>query len=198
VISQLASAFHQGMQEAGMASTGKHFPGHGSVVVDSHLGLPIDERAFATIEKEDMVPFASLIKNNMQGILASHILFPEIDNKPAGYSKIWLQDILRNRLGFHGTIFSDCLSMEGANISANYTDRVLAAREAGCNFTLLCNQRKGVIEVLDNIAYQSHMVSEDKWGGFIGRFQGMQPIKENKRWRDAHDFIATLTQENVV
>lgn len=190
----LASAYIQGMREAGMASVGKHFPGHGSVEVDSHLAMPVDNRSLQAIEQEDLIPFVGLIKAGLAGMMPAHILYPHIDNKPVGFSSLWLKDILRARLGFIGTIFSDDLSMEGANISKNYADRVVAAREAGCDFALLCNNRAAVIHVLDNLAFDKYMVSKDKWSVLQGKFNDVpQNLVESPRWQETHKFLLEHT-----
>jgi beta-N-acetylhexosaminidase len=170
VVALLARAFMQGMQEAGMAATGKHFPGHGSVTLDSHVALPVDERSLEEVAAHDLIPFAQLIRDGMPAMMAAHIVFPQIDSVPVGFSRIWLHDILRQRLNFTGVIFSDDMNMEGANISTNYADRVLAAREAGCDFVLLCNQRDGVIASLDHVPHTSHQVPYDKWRRLQGDF----------------------------
>lgn len=187
---QLASAFIQGMREAGMASVGKHFPGHGSIQLDSHLAMPIDNRTLQVIEQQDLIPFAGLIKSGISGMMCAHIVFPHVDSRPVGFSSIWLKDILRARLGFIGTIFSDDLNMEGANISTNYADRVVAAREAGCDFTLLCNNRAAVIHVLDNLAFDKYMVGKDKWGVLQGKFNGVpHDWADGPRWRETHQLL---------
>lgn len=163
VVSTLATAFMRGMQRAGMAATGKHFPGHGSVGLDSHQALPCDERPLEIMMQDDLLPFIHLIKQGLPAVMAAHIVFPEVDPNPVGFSAVWLQDILRKRLGFTGTILSDDLNMQGANISTNYADRVVAARSAGCDFALLCNNRAGVLQVLNNLPHQAHQVSPEKW-----------------------------------
>lgn len=167
---ELATAYMHGMREAGMASIGKHFPGHGSVSVDSHTGMPVDERTFAELEQEDLYPFTALIQRGIDAILASHVIFPAIDKMPAGYSRYWLTDILRNKLKFNGPILTDDLSMEGANISSNYAERVTLAREAGCDLALLCNSRAGVAQVLDNVSCSTNSVPYEKWHVLKGNF----------------------------
>jgi len=167
----LAGAFIQGMKEAGMVATGKHFPGHGSVALDSHVAMPVDHRSFEDIAQEDLIPFMGLIQQNISALMAAHIIFPQVDNLAVGYSAKWLKDILRSQLGFKGVLFSDDLNMEGANISANHADRVQAAKEAGCDFTLLCNNRPGVITALDTLKLSSHQVSEEKWAAMKGRMK---------------------------
>jgi len=196
----IAHAFINGMQEAGMPSTGKHFPGHGSVQQDSHLTNPVDERSMKEIEEEDMKPFAGMIKAGISAIMTAHIAFPKVDALPVGYSRYWLKNILRDQLGFSGVILSDDLNMEGANISANYSDRVIAAREAGCDFALLCQNRKGVEQVLDGVRFESHQVDKEKWGTLQGNFSGInQPsYQENSRWRKTHDLLNQLNDQSMI
>lgn len=190
IVIHLATVFVQGMREAGMAATGKHFPGHGSVSIDSHIGMPVDERSFSEIEKNDMIPFAGLIKAGISAMMAAHIIFPKLDALPVGYSRFWLSDILRTRLAFTGAIFSDDLNMEGANISANYADRITAAREAGCDFTLLCNNPLNVIRVIDELPVAKHQVEGSKWGFLQGDFSRIQePYHQQKRWHKARELL---------
>jgi beta-N-acetylhexosaminidase len=170
VVIALSQAFVAGMREAGMAAIGKHFPGHGSVLTDSHVEKPTDTRLLPEILQTDLVPFSALIKAGISAIMAAHITFPSVDDRPAGFSRRWLQDILRKQLGFQGTIFTDDLNMAGAAISINYADRVVAAREAGCDFALLCNNREGVVQTLDNVNYAAHQVDKTKWGALLGDF----------------------------
>ena len=187
---ELAGAFIQGMKEAGMTATGKHFPGHGSIAPDSHVSMPIDERTLADIERDDLVPFKTLIKRGISALMAAHILFPNIDHRPVGFSPVWLQTILRQQLGFNGTLLSDDLNMEGANISANYADRVLAAREAGCDFALLCNNRSGVIQALDAVPEVKHQVEQDKWRVLQSNFSHEQTAyQDSKRWQATREFL---------
>jgi len=160
---RLAYAYIQGMQEAGMTATLKHFPGHGSVMADSHHDTPVDTRELKVILEVDLAPFQQLIHAGVHAVMAAHIIFPQVDALQVSFSRVWLQDILRKRLGFNGVIISDALDMQGANISDHYADRVLAAREAGCDFTLICNNRSGVIEALDRIPHAAHMLDENKW-----------------------------------
>ena len=183
-IIELAQAYISGMKEAGMAAIGKHFPGHGSIASDSHLALPVDERRLSEIEQHDMLPFSGMIQRGLLAVMAAHIVFPNVDALPVGFSRFWLQQILLEKLKFKGTIFSDDLNMEGANISANFSERVSIAREAGCDFTLLCNNRNAVIQVLDNLPYLSHQVSREKWQTLQGDFSSIdKSFKQNKRWQ---------------
>lgn len=143
-----AAAFIRGLHEAGMAVTGKHFPGHGGVREDSHLEVPCDRRSLGQLRDHDLIPFAELA-SILDGVMPAHILFPEVDDRTVGFSRHWLQDILRGELGFRGVIFSDDLSMKGADLAGSYAQKAAQALEAGCDMVLVCNHREGALEVLD-------------------------------------------------
>jgi beta-N-acetylhexosaminidase len=149
VIAALAGAFVAGLAAGGVASVGKHFPGHGYVKADSHVAVPVDQRSFADIEASDLHPYRELIARGLTGVMPAHVIYPEVDARPAGYSRVWLQEILRGRMGFAGMIFSDDLSMEGASVAGGPADRALAAIEAGCDMVLVCNAPQAVPGVLE-------------------------------------------------
>jgi beta-N-acetylhexosaminidase len=151
VVTELALAWQRGMHVAGMATTGKHYPGHGGVLADSHKMLPTDGRTLADLEQADMIPFERLLHNNLNAIMVAHILYPEVDQQPAGFSRRWITDILRNRLGFQGAIFSDDLSMGGAEWAGDYTQRARLALDAGCDMVLVCNQPEAAVEVVESL-----------------------------------------------
>ena len=150
-ISVLAEALQAGLTAAGMASVGKHFPGHGYVRADSHLEVPVDERTLAEITAADLVPFQRLGRSHMGGVMPAHVIYPKVDPKPAGFSAVWLQKILREKLGFEGLIFSDDLSMEGASTAGGVVARANAALNAGCDMVLLCNDPRAQDTMLEGL-----------------------------------------------
>ena len=163
VVSVLAKSLIHGLLQAGMASCGKHFPGHGFVRADSHTEIPVDRRSLKAILQDDAMPYAWL-GGSVASVMPAHVIYPKVDALPAGFSARWLQEILRHQLGFTGAIFSDDLSMEGARRLegrvVSYTDAAVAALRAGCDLVLLCNQStpasegggQAVDELLDGLA----------------------------------------------
>ncbi|KOR30516.1 beta-hexosaminidase [Achromatium sp. WMS2] len=161
IVSQLAQAWISGVHSAGMPAVGKHFPGHGAVRADSHVELPIDERPLATITASDIVPFKQAIAEGLDAIMPAHVVYSQIDSQPAGFSKYWLQTVLRTELKFTGVIFSDDLSMEATQLAGGYGARALAALNAGCDMVLVCNNRQGAIDTAQTlVAYDNKPVQQ--------------------------------------
>ena len=152
VVTMLAKGVAHGLRRAGMASCGKHFPGHGFVPADSHTALPRDGRSLKAILADDAAPYGWL-GSVLDAVMAAHVVYPRVDACPAGYSARWLQAVLRGRLGFGGAIFTDDLSMEAARHiegrAISPVEAVRAALDAGCDLALLCNQSLDGGKVLD-------------------------------------------------
>jgi beta-N-acetylhexosaminidase len=146
---QLSSSFRKGMKSAGMAATGKHFPGHGAIALDSHLTLPIDERDLDSLRNKDLIPFQQLINEGLEAVMPAHVLYPNIDPNPAGFSAFWIQTILRESLNFNGVVFSDDLSMAGAAFAGDFPERARCAQQAGCDMLLVCNNPLAAEQVLE-------------------------------------------------
>ncbi|MCH9749897.1 MAG: beta-N-acetylhexosaminidase [Proteobacteria bacterium] len=145
---QLAQALIKGMHRAGMKCVGKHFPGHGYVALDSHLDLPVDNRSTKEVY-QDMAAFKGLIDQGLDAVMPAHVVYSTVDDKPAGFSKTWIQDILKSKLGFEGVVFSDDLSMQGAFFIDNIKDRVQVSLDSGCDMVLICNHPDMLLEVID-------------------------------------------------
>ena len=193
VISNLASEYIKGMREAGMASTGKHFPGHGAVVEDSHHEIPIDRRSKEQIWQEDIIPFANLIKQGLDAVMPAHVIYQALDDNPAGFSSYWLKQVLRDELQFDGVIFSDDLSMEGASVAGGFANRAEVAIDAGCDMVLVCNHREGAIDVLDKAKINQTQESAQRLKRMQGKpFMNRSALLDSKRWAEAVDEVTHL------
>lgn len=162
ITTNLARCFIQGMHKAGMLTIAKHFPGHGHTVMDSHLGKPLDDRSWSTLEALDLFPFKQLIQEKcLDGIMSAHVTYPDIDAEyPAGYSKKWFS-ILRNAYGFEGIAISDCLGMTGADCGDLIT-RAYAALHAGCDFLIVANQKRAVLNAFLHNTFPENEASSNR------------------------------------
>jgi beta-N-acetylhexosaminidase len=191
-VSQLAVGYIHGMREAGMAATAKHFPGHGSVVADSHLTLPVDRRELADMSA-DLTPYRRLIANGLPSVMVAHVLFPAVDQAPASLSRHWIRDVLRGDLGFQGVVFADDLSMGGA--AAAYGDvvtRAKAALSAGCDMLPVCNNRPSVLELLERLKVDPEPASSLRLVRLHGRAgaPGRQALESSPQWAAARELLA--------
>lgn len=198
-VAELAIAYMHGMHAAGMAAVAKHFPGHGGVGEDSHLTLPEDRRPYADIASSDLVPFERLVAAGVPGIMSAHILYSHVAPLPATYSSFWLHEVLRQRLGFQGVVFSDDLSMAGAGEVGGYGARARTALDAGCDMLLVCNAPDAVAEVLAALNGHVDPVAQLR----RVRLHGKHPVdpkrlRRSTRWRDAVRLLAGLEREPLL
>ncbi len=168
-IGELAHSLLLGLRQGGMSTVGKHFPGHGYVHADSHLEIPIDERSYTDIELCDLIPFRQMVNYGMTAVMPAHVIYSKVDTYPAGFSKIWLKDILRGELNFNGCIFSDDLSMEAATVAGGILQRAEAALQAGCDMVLVCNQPSLADELLAGLKWDMPATSKARLAHMRGR-----------------------------
>ncbi len=181
VVAELASAFSRGLRSAGMAAVGKHFPGHGAVLADSHLKLPIDRRDYGIV-LDDMRPYERLIGNGgLAGVMLAHIVYEKIEALPAGFSEYWIQRELRSRLGFGGAVFCDDLSMQATRDYGNMAERSRLALRAGCDMVLVCNNRDAAHQAVEALNEYSNPLSLVR----LARLHGTgHPLRETLRASD--------------
>jgi len=194
VVSQLALAWMHGMREAGMAATAKHFPGHGAVVADSHLVLPLDRRPLADLS-QDLTPYRRLIANGLPAVMVAHILFPAVDRDPSSLSSLWIRDVLRGELGFQGVVFADDLSMKGAAAYGDIVTRARQALAAGCDMLPVCNNRPSVIELLDSLGCEPQPASSLRLVRLHGRAGPPEPaaLAALPEWQQARALLARMS-----
>lgn len=193
-IADIAQALMLGLKKGGMPAVGKHFPGHGFVAADSHVDIPVDERSFSQIEEDDLEPFRRMIDAGLPAIMPAHVIYPKVDANPAGFSKIWLYQVLRRHLGFNGVVFSDDLSMEGAVVAGNVTQRALAALMAGCDVVLVCNRPDLADELLATLDVQPSALAMARLARMHGRPnpKSMTALHEDAGYVAAVRHIATV------
>ena len=192
IVAELARAWVHGVHAAGMPAVGKHFPGHGSVEEDSHEELPVDHRSAADIMMEDLLPFQRLIDDGIEAIMPAHVIYRQASRELAGFSRYWLNDVLRDQLGFQGVVFSDDLTMTAAGQAGGFPERARAARDAGCNMVLVCNNPSGAARVLESLSDYSDPAAQMR----LIRMHGRKPINRDQmhldpRWRQA---VAALSE----
>src|SRR5450755_3764295 len=192
IVGQLAVAYAHGMRDAGMAATAKHFPGHGAVVVDSHLALPVDRRELADLQ-DDIAPYRVLIANGLAAVMAAHVVYPAVDPLPASLSMRWLTQILRGELRFQGAIFTDDLSMGGAASVGDVVTRAQLALAAGADMLPVCNDRAGVHTLIKRLDVEPAPASQLRLVRMRGR-DGMsiEELHAAPAWQQARETLARV------
>ncbi|KAF0192518.1 MAG: beta-N-acetylhexosaminidase [Gammaproteobacteria bacterium] len=186
IVAELAHAYMNGMTAAGMSATGKHFPGHGFVAADTHTAVATDERSYADLEFEDLLPFERMIHYGLPALMIAHVVYSNIDPHPAGFSPFWLRTVLRDRIGFQGAIFSDDLTMTGASVIGNVVDRAQAALDAGCDMVLVCHQIELLPGMLDDLRHTSDPVAAIRLARMHGRHSiDRGQLGKDPRWLQA-------------
>lgn len=194
IVTELALALQAGLKRGGMACCGKHFPGHGWVEGDSHHVIPLDERTMAELEQDDLLPFARMAAAGMASVMPAHVVYPAVDDRAAGFSPIWLQQVLRGKLKFDGVIFSDDLCMEGAAQAGGIVERARAAFDAGCDMALVCNRP----DLADVLLAEIGELAIAGLGQRLERMQGRgdplewQALLETAAFADCRALVASL------
>jgi beta-N-acetylhexosaminidase len=195
VVARLAGRFAAGMRHAGMGAVGKHFPGHGGVIADSHHALPEDRRPYADL-LDDMRPYDALISEGLAGIMAAHVVYSRLDRMPAGFSRWWLGTELRIRLRFQGAIFSDDLSMAGAAFAGTPAERALLALEAGCDVVLVCNDRPAAITVVEALGDWCEPAAHLRLARLRGRGDSAERLlRDSPEWQRAEALVRAFENE---
>ena len=201
-VAELALALQSGLKKGGMNSCGKHFPGHGFVEGDSHHVLPQDQRDFDTLWANDMLPFVRMNEAGMGAVMPAHVVYPQVDAQPAGFSKFWLTDILRQKMGFDGVIFSDDLTMEGACGVGGIATRTQLSLDAGCDIVLVCNRPDLVDELLAtwdwNRAAQPQLAQRWQQVAGQGHQMAFEALMGNADFQAAQERVAALASPKDV
>jgi beta-N-acetylhexosaminidase len=185
-VGALGACLVRGLAQGGVAAVAKHFPGHGYAEADSHVAVPKDERAFRDIVKKDIAPYKVVIDAGLAAVMPAHVIYPQVDAEPAGYSRHWLQDVLRGQLGFKGLIFSDDLSMEGAAVAGGPPERARAALAAGCDMVLLCNNPEGLDALLESLG-EVPLANVAGWEKM--KRQGGRDLRKSVAYREAGELL---------
>lgn len=194
VVADLAHSLMQGLRHGGMVAVGKHFPGHGYVVADSHHAIPVDERSYTDIELEDLIPFRQMVDYGLAAIMPAHVIYPKVDDRPAGFSEIWLKRVLRGELGFEGCIFSDDLSMEGATVAGGIVQRAEAALHAGCDMVLVCNRPDLADELLAGLKWEMPAASRAR----LAHMRGQPQHHTLAQLHEQPDYLKAVQELSVV
>lgn len=197
-VAELAHELMLGMRQAGMVAIGKHFPGHGAIAADTHVETAVDTRDFVDIEQEDLLPFQRMIDFGLAGIMAAHVIYSAVDSYPAGFSRKWLQTILRQMLGFEGCLFSDDLSMRATSSYGDMVARADLALHAGCDMVLVCNDPVAADQLLEGLSWEISATNIARLARMRGHrsHYSLQQLRETPQYVNAVDAINGLDQQH--
>ncbi len=195
VVGALATQFSRGLRSAGMAAVAKHFPGHGAVVADSHLKLPVDRREYGDL-LDDMLPYERLVSTRaVAGVMMAHIVYADIDPEPSGFSRYWIQEELRGRLGFDGAVFSDDLSMKATREYGSMPDRAKLSLSAGCDMVIICNDRARAERAVHALSGYSNPVSQVRLARLHGTGgKSLKALNKSEEWGAATAALAEVSE----
>ncbi len=193
VVTLLAKSLNHGLLQAGMHNCGKHFPGHGFVAADSHVAIPVDERPLEKILAQDAAPY-DWLGSSLSSVMPAHVIYPNVDKQPAGFSNIWLQKILRQQLGFEGVIFSDDLSMEGATVVGDIVARAEAALDAGCDMVLVCNAPQQADLLLQTLRWEFSQISQQRLR-YLRPVGAPRGLHQNAEYTAAKKWVEALSHD---
>ncbi|MCP3868142.1 MAG: beta-N-acetylhexosaminidase [Gammaproteobacteria bacterium] len=199
VVGELAHAWMSGVHSAGMAAVGKHFPGHGSVREDSHSSLPVDRRRLEDVMMDDLQPFQRLIGEGIEAIMPAHVVYEKASGQLAGFSDFWLKQILREKLGFQGVVFSDDLTMAAAEEAGGYPARARCALESGCDMILVCNNPEGAVQVIEELSDYTDPTAQMRMIRMHGKGTvNREQMRLDPRWREAIDILVDYEDNPVL
>ena len=188
-VGALGACLVKGLAQGGVAAVAKHFPGHGYAEADSHVAVPRDERTYKEIARKDIAPYKQVIDAGLAAVMPAHVIYPQVDSQPAGYSTHWLQEVLRKQLGFQGIVFSDDLSMEGAAVAGGPPERARAALAAGCDMVLLCNNPAGLDQLLESLT-NVQLAQPERLERM--KKQGGRDLRKSVAYREAQEALPPL------
>jgi beta-N-acetylhexosaminidase len=188
-VGALGACLVKGLAQGGVAAVAKHFPGHGYAEADSHVAVPRDQRTFKEIACKDIAPYKQVIEAGLAAVMPAHVIYPQVDSQPAGYSAHWLREVLRQQLGFQGLVFSDDLSMEGAAVAGGPPERARGALAAGCDMVLLCNNSAGLDALLESLK-DVYLAKRERLERM--KKQGGRDLRKSVAYREAQEALRSV------
>ncbi len=193
-VARLGVAMARGLEAQGVASCGKHFPGHGDTDQDSHLDLPRLPHALERLRQVELVPFEAYARAGLASLMTAHVIFEALEKeKPATMSHAAITGVLRKELGFEGVIVSDDLEMKAIADNYSIERAVVEGLEAGVDFFLVCHlaqRQHNAIEAVVN-AVKSGRLTVDRLEASRARLTAL----ERRFVHGPEDLLSTLGSE---